>query len=105
MGNHDRHLIDESIINRNDVVFVRHYYELNLKSYGYKDHAPIVLFHCPIENWNRKHYGSYHLHGHEHCSGGRKYNRLDVGIDGHNLTPWSLDEVMDYFVNGDLANA
>lgn len=97
LGNHDRQLRDESIINREDVMFVRHYFELNIKQYGYKGMSPLVLFHFPIENWNRKHYSSYHLHGHEHCSGIKSFNRLDVGVDGNHLTPWSLTEVMDYF--------
>ena len=42
----------------------------------------VVLFHFPIESWNKQGYGSISLHGHCHGSlpdsGGK---RLDVGLD------------------------
>ena len=96
-GNHDRVMRDKKI----DSYFEwrKQYYELNLKGYGYTGYAPMVLFHYPIERWNRKSYGAYHLFGHVHSS---EYNddlRLNVGVDSHNLTPWELTEIMEYFKN------
>lgn len=41
----------------------------------------IVLCHYPFAQWDRKHYGAWHLHGHSHnmyCADGLI---LDVGVD------------------------
>lgn len=96
-GNHDR------VMKHKDIEpffeWRKQYYELNIKGFGYKGYAPLVLFHFPIERWNRKTYGSYHLFGHVHTDSYDDELRLNVGIDSHNLTPWSLDEVLEYFNN------
>lgn len=60
----------------------------------------LVLCHFPIESWNHMYHGSIHLHG--HCHSSREHglkpkqlpNRLDVGVDYHNLTPLSLDDML-----------
>lgn len=56
----------------------------------------IVLCHFPMAVWDRKHYGSIHLHGHSH--GEYKYKRgtlaFDVGVDSWGFTPVSLEEVI-----------
>ena len=60
---------------------------------GTKD---IALFHYPIEQWNKKHYGAWHLHG--HCHGTLKTEmkgRMDVGIDCHpEFRPFHYDEII-----------
>lgn len=61
---------------------------------------PVVLCHFPILNWNRKHYGVLHLHGHSH--GGLSYdqNALDVGCDGRKeLSPWTFEEIKEAIKN------
>lgn len=81
LGNHDKS------IDHNLFEWVKPYYEL-------KEHN-IVLFHFPIESWNKKHHGSIHLHG--HCHGSLKsegIKRLDVGVDCTNYKPISLDEIL-----------
>ena len=62
----------------------------------------IVLFHFPIESWDRQHYGSVHLHGHVHgntieciASSERKF-RMDVGVDTRSdMAPWAWEEIKE----------
>ena len=63
----------------------------------------IVLCHYPFAEWDRKRYGSYHLHG--HCHNGYSGNGLimDVGVDhaaslGLGYRPFSLDEVLTFML-------
>lgn len=61
----------------------------------------IVLCHYPLAEWDRKHYGSWHLHGHQHRrDGGTRGGELilDVGVDNAKrllgeYRPFSLTEV------------
>ena len=59
------------------------------------DHPPIVLCHYPMLVWDRSHYGSWHLFGHQH-NHSREVRRglsLNVGVDCWSYQPISLDEV------------
>lgn len=57
----------------------------------------IVLFHFPIEEWDRAHRGSWHLHGHQHGNGQvASVPRLDVGVDCWGFAPVSFDEVAEW---------
>jgi calcineurin-like phosphoesterase family protein len=59
-------------------------------------HQPLILMHFPILSWEGMHHGSWHLHG--HCHGSlppTSQKRLDVGVDTHNLYPYSYMEVKD----------
>jgi len=88
-GNHDQVFEkDTSLLGAFDSV--QHYKELRWN--GQK----IVLCHYPILSWNGAHRGSWMLHGHCHTSVDYlniKTIRLDVGVDGHNYTPISFEEV------------
>lgn len=57
---------------------------------------PIVLCHYPIARWDRKHYGSWHLHGHSHGEYLGKGFIMDVGVDANNFTPVSMETVKEY---------
>lgn len=75
LGNHDQ-VIRNHVPLQNKFDSIHDYKELKI------DGKFVVLCHYPLARWNRGHYGSYMLHGHEHGSyldGGRI---LDVGIDG-----------------------
>ncbi len=57
-----------------------------------------VLCHYPMREWFSKDYGAIHLYGHVHSNGHRSgehqdENTFHVGVDVHNLTPVSLEEI------------
>jgi len=56
---------------------------------------PIVLCHYPLAIWDRKHYGSWHLHGHSHGKYLGEGKILDVGVDRWDFYPVSLDEITE----------
>lgn len=55
----------------------------------------ITLCHYALRVWNKSHHGAWHLYGHSHGSLMDDPNSLsfDVGVDCHNYTPLSFDEV------------
>lgn len=57
----------------------------------------VVLFHYPMRSWHHGYSGAYHLFGHVHGQmDTRPYMRsLDVGVDSHQFTPWSWDEIKE----------
>ncbi len=105
-GNHDKDWQDMGVFTS-----VQDYAELKT---GY---GKVVLFHYPILDWNGKHNGSIHLHGHIHSTG--EYNKAmltadsrqffpeghsgageayaprmyDVGVDANGYRPISIDEI------------
>lgn len=84
-GNHDKGNIKKS----RHWQKVWEYFELTVGK------QRIVLCHYPFEEWNGSWRGSWHLHG--HCHGNLPINdtlkRIDVGVDCHNFTPISFEQV------------
>ena len=97
IGNHDRKNVTQGHIGAmwedvGDII------ELSVEddeiSGGYQK---LVLCHYPMLTWNGSHKGSWQLFGHVHgmLDGSDKLspNQLDVGVDSHNYTPISYEEV------------
>jgi calcineurin-like phosphoesterase family protein len=64
---------------------------------------PIVLCHYPIAEWDRKHYGAWHLHGHSHGNHQGEGLIWDIGVDNTRFYPVSLERVareMDTLAKG-----
>lgn len=62
------------------------------------DKVNLVLMHFPIVSWHNMRKGAIHLHGHTHFTEDKKIQQgkmMDVGVDGNNLKPYELSEVMD----------
>ncbi len=59
----------------------------------------LFLSHYLHYVWPKSHYGSWHLYGHSHGGlndvAGKHGKCLDIGVDSHYFTPWSLYEIID----------
>lgn len=81
-GNHDGGLNAECLAR---FASIQHYASIRVGQHQ------VILMHFPIEEWDRRHYGSIHLHGHTHGNTSNRpgrdvVNRMDVGIDTHICT-------------------
>lgn len=88
-GNHDFKNIHSSSYKK---TFAKITSYLEIKDNG----RNVVLFHYPIEDWNGKYRGYYHLHGHVHINGdslSKKDRRYNVSAEIVDYTPISLDEL------------
>jgi len=103
-GNHDKTLIKR--INNGDPEFqglftnIVPYYEFVYKSDSGKK-TMICMMHYPISSWNGKtedESSSVCFHGHLHSSPENRHRQggkiMDVGMDGHNLFPYTLEEAI-----------
>ena len=66
------------------------YYEITV------DETFVVLCHYPILEWNHYFRNSIHLYG--HCHNRKNHpekNAYDVGVDGNNFTPITLEQVKE----------
>lgn len=82
-----------------DVSFLPPIVVLEMDNPGTKEAHPhaITLCHYPVEEWDRKHYDAWHLHGHSHGKARNVWCRLDVGVDCWNYQPISLGEITQHF--------
>jgi calcineurin-like phosphoesterase family protein len=92
-GNHDKEIKHNREL-QNLFVWCRDYFVIN-------DTIPVVLFHYPIQVWDRKHHGSIHLYGHVHSNKTGHHpmladleNAYNVGVDVNNFEPKSLEELV-----------
>ena len=91
LGNHDQHIKNDRGYIKSRFISVQNYAELNI------DGANFVLSHYPFASWNGLNKGVIHLHGHIHSGCENKFGkgkRLDVGLDGNDLYPYSITEIV-----------
>lgn len=58
----------------------------------------ITLCHYPVAEWDRKHHGGWHLHGHSHGKFqgyASDEKAIDVGVDAQGYMPVSLAEIVE----------
>lgn len=98
IGNHDKYKELKKFYDQFE--FVDFYEEIN---YLYNDkYYHIIMFHYPIMQWNRKHYGSILCYGHTHSNKQIITNRsIDVGLDTEiaKFYPVLLDDVINLMEN------
>ena len=98
LGNHDHHIER----NKDDIqslfVDVEQYKVLRVVDDNSDDlEYDFVLSHYPICSWHDMNKGRFHLFGHVHLKGNKKLmpgRAMDVGMDGNNLKPYELKEVI-----------
>ena len=99
-GNHDHHIENNKEGCQSLFSSVNKYVELNVKwnvGTPLQDEATFVLMHFPIASWNNMARNSIHLHGHVHFEPRLRMQEgkmMDVGVDGNNLYPISMNEVL-----------
>jgi len=100
LGNHDQHIERNKEGIQRLFSSVNHYINLDLRrpiNKATTEKFKFVLMHFPIASWDSMNTGVIHLHGHVHLpphlriADGRA---MDVGVDGNDLEPISLDEVI-----------
>ena len=102
-GNHDESLTTELIKDIINIKSIQTYAELMVKVED--DTYEIVLSHFPFEIWDRKHYGSIHLHGHCHAQLPINENirRMYVGVDSNEYyRPFTFNEIAEIMAGVDF---
>jgi calcineurin-like phosphoesterase family protein len=104
LGNHDHHIENNRDGIRSLFTSVNHYLFLSVTQPTNGKHIThrFVLCHYPIASWNGMGDGVIHLHGHVHLP--KKYRvakgrAMDVGVDGNDLKPNSLENVITILEN------
>lgn len=106
-GNHDEH-IEEIIDEERQIGAYDHLFTSRQKYLEvYIGKINLVLMHFPLQSWNNVGRGAYHLHGHQHWSGGNRFGNgrmMDVGVDGNGLKPYKLTDVLDMLKDRQYTN-
>jgi calcineurin-like phosphoesterase family protein len=94
IGNHDHKIIRSP-------VFCSMFDWVKLYNVEFFNDKMVVMFHFPIESWDQKHRGSYHLHGHMHSKNSETLpsRRYDCGLDGNACQLYNINELLDDIEN------
>jgi calcineurin-like phosphoesterase family protein len=91
LGNHDQNIKKNRENNNDKFLSIQNYLEVNIGGVDF------VLSHYPLSSWNQLNKGSIHLHGHVHLPRNKRFGKgkkMDVGMDGNNLYPYSISEIV-----------
>jgi calcineurin-like phosphoesterase family protein len=99
-GNHDHHIENDREGIQSIFSSVNKYLNLVVK---WNVGTPLMgeqrfaLMHFPIASWDNMARGAIHLHGHVHFEADKRIGvgkMMDVGVDGNNLYPIDMSEVL-----------
>jgi len=102
-GNHDHHIennrqgIQGIFRNTSQYQVIQVSFQSNNTKQGDFTKYDIVLMHYPIASWHDMNRGRFHLFGHVHLPPNKKLmggRSMDVGMDGNNLTPYNIKDVI-----------
>ena len=100
-GNHDKFIRKNKDNVRSLFLSVHEYLALTIvrkNEQRIMEKHRFVCMHYPIASWNGLSKGVMHLHGHIHSSKEHRLGpgrSLDVGCDGNDYIPYSLDDVLE----------
>jgi calcineurin-like phosphoesterase family protein len=101
LGNHDHHIQNNKENIQELFSSVNQYLHLQVSVYPgttfYTGKYNMVLMHYPIASWNGMNDGVIHLHGHVHLMPEHRLHTgksMDVGCEGNNHKPISLQEII-----------
>lgn len=102
-GNHDHHIRKNKEEIQSLYSSTQHYIFLEIRrpsinGKGKMERYSFVCIHYPIASWEGMNDGVIHLHGHVHLPPHLRLGEgksLDVGVDGNNLYPISLDTIIE----------
>ena len=109
LGNHDHHIERNKDNIQSIFSSVNNYLDLDVSWWiagKKKEHARFICMHYPIASWNGMNDGAVHLHGHVHLP---KHLRMaagkamDVGVDGNDLEPIEMDDILIKMVTRPVA--
>jgi len=98
-GNHDHHIRN----NKHDIQSLfsstQDYLNLDLRTPNGKltDKFKFICMHYPIASWDGMNDGVMHLHGHVHLPRHLRIadgKAMDVGVDGNDLEPIEMDDIL-----------
>ena len=100
-GNHDKAMYDNTVAKH--FIKMTPYLEVKVPLPSNPSvEQGIILFHYPILEWNKGHFGAWMLHG--HCHGNLEYpdslkdkKIADIGVDCWNYYPVSMEELENLF--------
>lgn len=103
-GNHDHHIARDKGGVQSLFSSTQHYMHLDLRIPNGKevDKLTLVCMHFPIASWDGMNDGVIHLHGHVHLPPHLRISEgkaMDVGVDGNNLYPISIQEIRSIMKN------
>jgi calcineurin-like phosphoesterase family protein len=114
LGNHDQHIERDHNNLKHLFSSVQEYLYLDVRMYNNPVkqtklvmQQDFVLMHYPIQSWNQMNHGSIHLHGHVHLPPHQRLGKgkmMDVGVEGNDLKPISLLEVMQIMAKQPIAS-
>jgi len=100
LGNHDQHIARNKDNIQSIFSSVNQYLDLEVSWWvagKKKERQRFVCMHYPIASWNGMNDGVIHLHGHVHLPNHlriAKGKAMDVGVDGNQMEPINMREVL-----------
>jgi len=97
-GNHDHHIENNRQGIQGIFTNTSQYQMLTVYDHKGENKKEFVLMHYPICSWHNMNKGRIHLFGHVHLPPHLKVmegKSMDVGMDGNNLTPYEMREVIN----------